>query len=985
MYKFLILLLLSVNTLQSEVFVYNNLKTKGESKVCPVDTLHTLLIFSARRADIGGTPGTLVPLPDWVSKILADSIVGNTIYGDTLSLSNFFYKESFGKHCLTGNENGDYPYYFIDETNSTNLTTFSNKIYQQLDSVLNLAMWDNDGPDGIPACYGTPSQPSDDGGFIDFTFFCYSYNFGNTDSIPPYTSNDSAYYAIDGWKKVRIEGTYRTGTRQYVTDLGNGTWTIAHEYGHCLGLPDKYDPGWVKDSNCLNPYTTSEVCGFYSIMEVTTDTYNPSTHPRPFSPRDKLPGLVGDSAFHNGDYQTFGWISPIEIKDTKYNLRVPDFATSETLYKIPFINPTHPDSEYFLILNHQKINHWENEFLGKGVIIWHIHNKFIYGGWCGNVYFSEKKKCEDVECAIGSYDTTGVWPGEALECPEFGWDNIDQFMDHEGPSPIWFDSAHNASSRCSTDFFPLYVTETSEYKNSFTNLTNPSANGYNIDQEFLFNYGGGSYGGWVWTVGPEPGVPENIATHIALRNISIDGNGTAYMDVFLDFVQSDVENATGYNNASRFCWDGSKLLMVYNSRGHIYYTYRYWDAIRSTECWASAIPLDSTDYTKSPYISSNGKYPAMSPDYLGGINVCWIADDGLHFKRKNSTSWGKDLILIDRGNYLFSPPSIVVGSDDIVNIVLHYCETGSNNNFIYLLKFDISSYPDGLPADTEKIELDSWNSGSQIDTSYPSVALCENKPHICWDKQNKINYRYYKNTLSNKITISDSSVLSCHPCLEIQDTNIYIVYQAGNKINCLKGQIGDSIIWLPNEDVSKGIGEPGEYPVIAGGSQILWSGKTDSQIYHSSYANNNWNFRKSIGAIDKKDLFPQITLKNLGPNRVSYVYTEGDLANYQIVSDSTSVGTEEENQRLYIKYRISASPNPVIQSTVISYQLPVKDKVSIKIYDASGRNVMKLIEEEKTPGYYNLKLSTRQLETGVYFLKFSAGKHKETKKLILIN
>ncbi len=77
-------------------------------------------------------------------------------------------------------------------------------------------------------------------------------------------------------------------------------------------------------------------------------------------------------------------------------------------------------------------------------------------------------------------------------------------------------------------------------------------------------------------------------------------------------------------------------------------------------------------------------------------------------------------------------------------------------------------------------------------------------------------------------------------------------------------------------------------------------------------------------------------------------------------------------------------PNPFLKSTSIKYQLPTKSKVSLKIYDVTGRCVKILIDDEKNIGYYKVKWDGEEFSTGIYFAKFVAGDYKSTKKLILM-
>ena len=79
-------------------------------------------------------------------------------------------------------------------------------------------------------------------------------------------------------------------------------------------------------------------------------------------------------------------------------------------------------------------------------------------------------------------------------------------------------------------------------------------------------------------------------------------------------------------------------------------------------------------------------------------------------------------------------------------------------------------------------------------------------------------------------------------------------------------------------------------------------------------------------------------------------------------------------------------PNPFNPSTVISYQLPVSSKVSLKIYDLLGREVATLVNEEQSAGRHNYELGIRNydLASGIYFYKLQANNFIETKKMLVI-
>lgn len=79
-------------------------------------------------------------------------------------------------------------------------------------------------------------------------------------------------------------------------------------------------------------------------------------------------------------------------------------------------------------------------------------------------------------------------------------------------------------------------------------------------------------------------------------------------------------------------------------------------------------------------------------------------------------------------------------------------------------------------------------------------------------------------------------------------------------------------------------------------------------------------------------------------------------------------------------------PNPFNPESVISYQLPGAEYVSLKIYDVLGNEIAVLVNEFKQAGAYNIKFSANNLKltSGVYFYRLTAGNFSQTKKMIFL-
>lgn len=77
-------------------------------------------------------------------------------------------------------------------------------------------------------------------------------------------------------------------------------------------------------------------------------------------------------------------------------------------------------------------------------------------------------------------------------------------------------------------------------------------------------------------------------------------------------------------------------------------------------------------------------------------------------------------------------------------------------------------------------------------------------------------------------------------------------------------------------------------------------------------------------------------------------------------------------------------PNPFNPSTNISFSLPSKSFVTLKIFDIIGKEVATVVKEELPAGNYTRQWNAKDLSSGIYFYRLQAGKYIETKKLVLL-
>ncbi len=93
----------------------------------------------------------------------------------------------------------------------------------------------------------------------------------------------------------------------------------------------------------------------------------------------------------------------------------------------------------------------------------------------------------------------------------------------------------------------------------------------------------------------------------------------------------------------------------------------------------------------------------------------------------------------------------------------------------------------------------------------------------------------------------------------------------------------------------------------------------------------------------------------------------------------------DQNNSIPGKYQLMQNyPNPFNSSTVIKFSLINRGMVILKILDALGRELKTLINEERSPGNYEVNFNASNLPSGVYIYKMQAGEYVQSRKMILL-
>ncbi len=373
------------------------------------------------------------------------------------SLTHFYHEMSQGQFLLTG---GAVARWYSSRNPASSYLArpgqvglygrvgdFSREILAVADAEQDLGQYDDDGPDGAP-------NSGDDDGYVDFVFLNalsvpYGFIIGPATGIAllglgsDYTTDDQA--AKGGYIKVRRDESPQGigGVVAQGRSFAEAAASMAHEFGHALGLPDLFDKDFQRrDADDPEPEKDSAGLGYWCLMAHGTRGWQDRGGPNPFCAwaLEKL-GWIG---LGNRDLV----VVKNELKDAVFE----EVRREGKVYKLP----SRDRDEYYLVEYRQPGNsYYERDLPGSGLLIWHVQP--------GSDNDIEERKLVDLVCADGQYADAG-FPAGQIPAAEIGSDNLD-FWAHDAQ----YRRAHQGNLGDATDFFDgLRFTE-------FSAETNPAA------------------------------------------------------------------------------------------------------------------------------------------------------------------------------------------------------------------------------------------------------------------------------------------------------------------------------------------------------------------------------------------------------------------------------------------------------------------------------------------------------------------------------
>lgn len=152
---------------------------------------------------------------------------------------------------------------------------------------------------------------------------------------------------------------------------------------------------------------------------------------------------------------------------------------------------------------------------------------------------------------------------------------------------------------------------------------------------------------------------------------------------------------------------------------------------------------------------------------------------------------------------------------------------------------------------------------------------------------------------------------------------------------------------------------------------IIMTRDTGNVFYADIPGNgNNANYKYFIRAFDTLGIRAQLP----GDAPLSY---------FAFNTGATSIGINPGE--IPEKYSLAQNyPNPFNPVTNINYSIKNKEFVSLKVYDAIGREISTIVNMIQEPGSYSVEFNGKNFQSGIYFYRIKTGNFRETKSMVLL-
>lgn len=165
-------------------------------------------------------------------------------------------------------------------------------------------------------------------------------------------------------------------------------------------------------------------------------------------------------------------------------------------------------------------------------------------------------------------------------------------------------------------------------------------------------------------------------------------------------------------------------------------------------------------------------------------------------------------------------------------------------------------------------------------------------------------------------------------------------------------------------------------------STSIWFCATSEKVFKTTNDGINWS-EMTIPLISG-DMIGEFDFIKKGNKYYGYLGTaKGKI--YKLVETINPIGIQPISAEIPKSYSLFQNyPNPFNPVTKIRFELPNAGNVKLTIFDALGKEIKLLVNENLLAGVYATDFEASLYPSGVYFYRLQSGSFNQSKKMILI-
>ncbi len=158
--------------------------------------------------------------------------------------------------------------------------------------------------------------------------------------------------------------------------------------------------------------------------------------------------------------------------------------------------------------------------------------------------------------------------------------------------------------------------------------------------------------------------------------------------------------------------------------------------------------------------------------------------------------------------------------------------------------------------------------------------------------------------------------------------------------------------------------------------ELIAAGYSEGEFWLSDDLGNNWTY---IG-----DQLARLEYASIAYDRQGYIYL-GTNEGIWKSTDTLLTALGNPENALPTRPALGANyPNPFNPLTSIPFELPRPGHIKLEIFDAAGRHITTLLDEQRPTGRHLAVFDGSRLSSGVYFYRLSAQSYSQTRKMLLV-